>query len=201
MSTVQRWIDSGDIPAHRTLGGHRRIQMRDLVEMAHAKGLPLLGEIPVSSRTVLVIDDEPDVLETLAVRIRGMRPDLKVLAADSGFKAGVLVRSTAPALILLDIRMPGMDGIEVCRMLRADPATASSRVVGLTAYRERRDVEALKSAGAMDVFFKPFEPEALGELLDRVLPRHAIEAAAGGTGDLSESKEGFGGRSKGGPNV
>ncbi len=86
-------------------------------------------------------------------------------------------------------------------MLRADPVTAHSQVVGLTAYRDRHDVEALKSAGAMDVFFKPFDPDALEGLLDRVLPRMAAQPPRVGPSPILETKEGMGGRSKGGPNV
>lgn len=171
-TTLQRWIDAGHIPARRTIGGHRKMRRSDLLAFAHKEG------IRSDEKKVLIVDDDRDLLDTLGVFIRGARPDLGVLRADSAFAAGFYIHRDRPTLLLLDIRMPTVDGIEVCRIVKSDPATAAIRVVGLTASRDPAEVAALREAGAEEVHFKPFDRSALRELLDRVFPPAAAARSA-----------------------
>lgn len=169
-STIKRWIDSGAIPAHRTLGGHRRIRERDLLSFAEEKGIPIdLGAIGAPPR-VLLVDDERDFLKTFSERIRSLRPDVEVLTAESGFDAGVLIGRRPPEVVLLDIRMPGVSGTDVCRAVKGNPETAETTVVGVTGRRDRAAIQGLLRAGAAEVLLKPIEPSTISELLDRLLP-------------------------------
>jgi excisionase family DNA binding protein len=172
--SVQRWIDDGLIPAHKTPGGHRRVREADLVEFARRQRIPLR---PVR-RSVLVVDDDPDFVEALSVRIEKTRPDLEVHAAESGVEAGVLLASVRPHLVLLDIRMPGVSGIDLCRMLKANPATAETAVVGVTGSTKRAEIEALKRAGAEAVITKPIGREVIRDLLDRFFGPARADAPA-----------------------
>lgn len=167
--SIQRWIDEGELVAHKTLGGHRRVLERDLVAFAREHKLPLRA----SRNTVLLIDDDPDLLEGLTVRIRNLRPDLEIHATQSGVEAGALLAILHPALVLLDIRMPGVSGIDVCRMIRDIPALGGCVVVGVTASTRKSEVDALRRAGAADVLRKPIEKGALLDILDRVFPAGA----------------------------
>lgn len=169
LSSIQRWIDSGAIPAHRTLGGHRRILEKHLVDFAGREGIPISP--PATSFAVLVVDDEEDVVESLVTRIRGLRPDIEVLSAVNGFDAGGLIQKHRPALVLLDIRMPGVNGIDVCRSIKENPETRATRVVGVTATTRHTEIEALYEAGAEDVLIKPLRREAVEEILDRCVPK------------------------------
>lgn len=169
-STIQRWIDAGHIPAHRTTGGHRRVSRKDLTDFARRNRIPF-SRTPGRRESLLIVDDEIDLLEMLKVRIRALLPDVEVLTAESGFEAGLAVSFHRPALVLLDIRMPGMNGVEVCRSIKADPQTASTRIVGITALRDPVEIGLLRQAGAEDVLLKPIEPDALREILVRVFPR------------------------------
>ncbi len=111
------------------------------------------------NRKVLIVDDEPDVLEVLAYNLRqeGYEP----LTAEDGQKALELARVHQPSLILLDIMMPGMDGLEVCRQLRKLPETRESHVIFLTARSEEYAEMAGFEAGADDFLVKPIRPKAL----------------------------------------
>lgn len=84
----------------------------------------------MASRRVLVVDDEPTVRGFVEFSLRGAKFD--VTQASSGAAALAAIRSSPPDLVLLDIRLPGMDGVEVLRQLRAAPATKSLPVIFLT---------------------------------------------------------------------
>jgi CheY-like chemotaxis protein len=117
-----------------------------------------LSEASVGGKKVLVVDDEPDIvgllLETLAPE------GYRLLSAHDGEAALRLARSERPSLILLDWRMPGRDGLEVCRALRDDPDPELRRVpvVLLTAQIGDENISAGFSAGVTDYLTKPFRP-------------------------------------------
>jgi two-component system, sensor histidine kinase and response regulator len=122
--------------------------------------------------TILVVDDTPENL-TVAVGLLGR--DYRVKIATSGAQALEIVAAAPPPdLVLLDIMMPGMDGYEVCRVLKADPALAAVPVIFLTAMSQTEDVVRGFSLGAADYVAKPFRPE---ELLARVRTHLAIKEA------------------------
>jgi DNA-binding response OmpR family regulator/DNA-binding CsgD family transcriptional regulator len=113
--------------------------------------------------TLLIVDDVPANLALLidAASAAGHR----VLLADSGERALKLVAKAAPDLILLDVSMPGLGGVETCRRLRADPATREIPVIFVTAHGEVADKVAGLEAGAVDYVTKPLQP---AEVLARV---------------------------------
>jgi putative two-component system response regulator len=105
--------------------------------------------------TILIVDDMPD---NLALVSGLLTPDYHVKVAISGAKALQICHPHAPDLILLDIMMPEMDGFEVLRRLRADPATAGIPVIFLTALADARDEERGFALGAVDYITKPISP-------------------------------------------
>lgn len=106
-------------------------------------------------RTLLVVDDSPTNL-TLITAVLRERYTLAV--ATRGTRAVELARERLPDLILLDVEMPEMDGYEVCRILKADPATAPIPIIFLTARAEAEDEAAGFALGAADYIHKPFHP-------------------------------------------
>lgn len=179
-TTIQRWIDGGFIPAHRTQGGHRRIRITDLAEYANQHGLPIDPNITTApgNRCLLVVDDDRDILDAVALRIRGTKPDIDVITVDSAFKAGFLIYRFRPLLVLLDIRMPALSGIEVCRIIKAEPSTSHTRIVGITASRAPGEIRALLEAGAEEVIEKPFDWDVLMAAVDRYLPPSRVQAGS-----------------------
>ncbi len=109
--------------------------------------------------TVLVVDDQP---ENIHVLLQALRDDYAVLAATSGEQALRLARKTpAPDVILLDVMMPGMDGYEVCRQLKADEATREIPVIFVTALHESDNEARGLELGAIDYVTKPVKPVLL----------------------------------------
>jgi two-component system, OmpR family, response regulator RegX3 len=112
---------------------------------------------------VLVADDDADIRELVASKLE--QAGLDVIAVEDGAAALERARAEQPALAVLDISMPGLSGIDVCRMLRADPATSAMLIIMLTARVQEQDVEGGFSAGADDYVTKPF---GLAELRSRI---------------------------------
>jgi len=107
----------------------------------------------------LIIDDDRDLL-LLVRRTLEFTAGWEVVTAASGASGLEVARAAAPDVILVDVMMPELDGYEVCRRLKADPATAAVPVVLLTARRDL-DQRRLAEAGAAGVVSKPFQPEDL----------------------------------------
>ncbi len=123
--------------------------------------------------TILVVDDTPDNLTLMSGLLRDA---YKVKVANSGEKALKVVQSGSPPdLVLLDIMMPGMDGYEVCRQLKADPATRHIPVIFLTAKSEVEDEKMGLELGAVDYITKPISPPIV---LARVASQLALKASA-----------------------
>ena len=115
------------------------------------------------SHKILVVEDEADLLDLVVYNLR--KEGFKPLRAETGEKALELARTEKPDLVLLDLMMPGLDGLEVCRRLRANEATADIPIVMMTARVEESDAVVGLSVGADDYVKKPF---GVKELLARV---------------------------------
>jgi len=113
--------------------------------------------------TILLVDDDPINLNVLFQALEGHR--YRLLAARSGEEALKIAHRAAPILILLDVQMPGIDGYETCRRLKADPVTTEAAVIFLTALQDTHEKVKGLSLGAVDFITKPFDTD---EILARV---------------------------------
>ncbi|MET9389347.1 response regulator [Streptomyces sp. NPDC006624] len=118
---------------------------------------------------VLIADDDADIRDLVAFKLA--QSGHRVTAVEDGMTALRLVREHQPDLVLLDIRMPGLSGLDVCRELRAAPETAALPVILITARSQEGDVELGFAAGADDYIVKPFSPRELSSRVTAVLTR------------------------------
>ena len=118
--------------------------------------------------TILIVDDEPSILDL--VRFTLEDADVRVVEASDGAEALVLARRIKPDLILLDVQMPRLNGLEVCRQLRREPAVARTPIVMLTAAGQEADRARGREAGADEYLTKPFSPLALLALVEALVP-------------------------------
>ena len=121
---------------------------------------------PRSPFRILVVEDEPVIREL----VRSMLDDgpVEVETAGNGADGLRRARESRFDLVLLDVVLPGMDGLTVCRMLKADPQTAAVPLYMLTAKTRRTDLEAAMAAGANGYIHKPFRGSELMELVERL---------------------------------
>ena len=121
---------------------------------------------------VLIADDQPTMRQL--VRLTLESGHFEILEAKDGEAALEVARAERPDLLFLDWTMPGMAGVEVCRALRDDPATADMRIVMLTARSQSEDRETARAMGADDYITKPFSPIELLEKVRDVLGPEAL---------------------------
>lgn len=126
---------------------------------------------PVTPR-VLVIEDSASVRRLIEVCLRTV--DVELLAADDGIRGLDVARSTLPEVIVLDIGLPGMDGWEVLRNLRADLDTRTIRVLVLTAHAQPEMADRAQEGGADAFMTKPFRPLELRDQIERLLTRERV---------------------------
>ncbi|MEU9169738.1 response regulator [Streptomyces sp. NPDC048420] len=118
---------------------------------------------------VLIADDDADIRDLVAFKLA--QSGHQVTAVEDGMAALRAARENTVDLALLDIRMPGMSGLDVCRELRAAAETATLPVIMITARSQEGDVEVGFAAGADDYIIKPFSPRELSSRVTAVLNR------------------------------
>ncbi|MFQ5867778.1 MAG: PleD family two-component system response regulator [bacterium] len=114
-------------------------------------------------KCVLLVDDEPDISKTVVFRLK--KAGYQIITAENGKTGLELARKERPDLILLDLRVPVMDGCEVCQRLKSDDNFKEIPVIFLTASMVDKITDKIKEFGAEDYIIKPFESE---ELLNKV---------------------------------
>lgn len=122
--------------------------------------------------TILIVDDEEDIREL--VRLQLDREQYPTLMCETGEEALELARTKQPGGIILDLMLPGIDGLEVCRKLKQDPKTEAIPVVMVTAKGEESDIVAGLELGADDYVTKPFSGRVLVARLRAVLRRNTV---------------------------
>jgi two-component system phosphate regulon response regulator PhoB len=127
----------------------------------------------MAKEVILIVDDEEDIRELVELNLR--REGYQTLTCDTGERALELVDSKRPDLVVLDLMLPGVDGLEVCKRLKADPDTRQVPVVMLTAKGEEADIVAGLELGADDYVTKPFSGKVLVARVRRVLRRQMEE--------------------------
>lgn len=165
-SSVKKWVNEGRIAAFRTPGGHRRIRVADLVDFLHRHAMPIPRRLAgASKRRLLVVDDDLMHLRALERRLKPHRARVQVELTQNGIDALVMVGSFKPDLIVLDVYMPELDGIEVCRRLKLKAETRHIGVIINTAHLSRAVEENALAAGALTCVSKPMDLEVLLEHL------------------------------------
>ena len=143
----------------------------DLVAFLRRQKLPIPPELVTSPPRVLVVDDEVSVTQWIAEEIKAAHPDFEILEANDGYCAGEIVASSKPDVVILDLRMPGIDGFEVCRRIKSREEAKEISVLAITAHPSDEAERRIIEAGATAYFTKPLDIEALLAEVDSALAR------------------------------
>lgn len=136
----------------------------------------------MSGEHILVVDDEEDILELVSYNL--IREGYRVSCAETGEKAIETTQTESPDLIILDLMLPGVDGLGVTRQLKKNPQTAAIPIIMLTAKGEEADVVTGLEMGADDYVTKPFSPRILIARVKAAARRHYLEDTQGGTDEI-----------------
>ncbi|HEX2572522.1 MAG TPA: response regulator [Polyangia bacterium] len=165
-SSVNKWVNDGRIQAFRTPGGHRRIRVGDLVEFLGKHKMPVPRSLSaMSRRRVLIVDDNQKQLDALKRRLKPHAERVELATASNGIDALIQVGAFKPHAVVLDAAMGELDGMEVCRRLKANPETRGIDVIITTNGQPEAIENDAKKAGAIATLAKPIElPELLEQL-------------------------------------
>jgi two-component system phosphate regulon response regulator PhoB len=141
-------------------------------------------EEKMGSANILAVDDEEDILELLRYNLQ--KEGYAVTTSANGEDAVSMAQSNSFDIIILDLMLPGMDGLQVCRTLKADPRTASIPIIMLTARGEESDIVTGLELGADDYITKPFSPKVLTARIRAALRRKSAPAQAAGITKIHE---------------
>ena len=159
---VLKWIKSGKLRAFSTPGGHYRVSAEDLRTFLEKYDIPIDATFfrgTRKQRSVLVVDDEPNIRDIVRRLLNDLEPDLRVEEACDGYEASIKIGSLQPDLVIMDVMMPRVDGISLCKSLRDNPQTQNIKVLAITAFPEQDNVKKMYDAGADLCLIKPLQFE------------------------------------------
>jgi len=178
-SSVKKWVDDGLLIAFRTPGGHRRIRPADLIRFLDAHAMPIPRDLQETTRRrLLIVDDDVAHLKALARAFKGHSDRMDVVTTANGIDALVLVGSFQPHLVLLDIFMPGIDGLDVCRRLKANPDTRAINVIIMSGHATAALKQQALEAGAIRCVGKPIDVAEIMNVLLQPSMAGDVEAHA-----------------------
>ncbi len=163
--TVIRCFDSGKLKGFRVPGSRfRRIPRDSLLTFMKDNSIPL-ENLDTGKRRILVVDDDEAILEMIT-ELLGRDGRFEVRVARGGYEAGLVTQEFKPEAIVLDYKLPDIDGTRVCRTLRANPQFAEVRIIMISGVADPDEIAELKTAGADDFLRKPFQ---IDELINRIV--------------------------------
>lgn len=173
LSTVQTWVETGILPAWKTVGGHRRIPA-DAVETVRLRQVAVLGATPDPQLfRVLVVEDDPVMQEIYRRQFAEWNLPLQLLMAEDGFAGLLLIGRHNPDLIITDLVMPEMDGFKLIRRLKAQASAIRASIIVVTGLGPA-EIEAEGGIpGGIPVYPKPTPFAALRPLIEHMTRRLA----------------------------
>lgn len=174
--TVQLWVENGTLQAWKTPGGHRRI-LRASVEEALLSRTRPPAPVPADRLRVLIVEDDLAMQGYYAALFEILRPDAELTMAADGFEGLVELGKVAPQLMLVDVDMPGMDGITMLGRIVSREVGGDVSIAVVTGLNEDQLAARGSVPEGIPVYAKPLSVDRLSELLAKVAPEPAGDSA------------------------
>lgn len=167
-STIYRWIKTGKLPATKLPSGVSRVKKDELIEFLVEWNFPIPPELTEEGKPrILVVDDDLVFIKALIVEIQ-KTGNWEIEFAENGYDACVKVGTFKPHMFLIDLQMPEMDGIKVCKSIKGNPYTRNINIMAVT--KDKHDVtDELYASGVIEAFIKPFEPVRMARRIREVV--------------------------------
>lgn len=168
--TVSQWIKEGKLKAYHTPGNHSRVQTEDFLDFLKKYDMPVpAGLLPKSNKKkVLIVDDDKSMVDAIYHILQRKKVyDLEI--AYNGFEAGEKFADFKPDLIILDIKMPGLDGYQVCSRIRSNQHNRNVKILLISGIINLKEIGPIQDSGADDYLQKPFSNKVLMEKIEKLL--------------------------------
>lgn len=173
-SSVVNWINSGKLKAFQTAGGHHRVTKEELLAFMRQLEVPIPVEVAGRAR-ILIVDDDEEFARAAKRAFAPYSDRYEAVTCGDGVDALIRIGQTPPDLVILDMVMPKMDGLQVCKVLRARPETRRIKIIAVSGKKLAVSEKKLEETG-IDAFFR--KPLDISDLLQKAV---ALLAAEGRT--------------------
>jgi len=170
--TVIQWINEGKMKAYRTPGNHSRVTIDEFLDFLHKYNMPvplkfLNGNANEDKKRILIVDDDKGIVDSIQRFLR--REKIYDLGfAYDGFEAGEKFASFKPHLIILDIRMPGLDGFKLCSRIKSNPENEKVKILFISGTIDEAVVSQITKLGADGYLTKPFSLDVLKDKIQHL---------------------------------
>ncbi|TAN63841.1 response regulator [bacterium] len=168
INAVKKWIASGKLGAFRTPGGHYRVNRESFESFVDIYRLDIKDKVFPDRKKILIVDDEKEIIEYIKASIEALDMGCIVETASDGYEALIKVGDFKPELLVLDIRMPKIDGFEVTRRIKGDQSTKDIKILAVTAYG-KEDIDKIIDCGADYCLPKPLKLKDFQKNVQRLL--------------------------------
>jgi excisionase family DNA binding protein len=166
--TVQLWVESGELEAWKTAGGHRRIVVSS-VDKYLERQMSVDGVVNNRKKRVLIVEDNPTVAKFYQAAINSWKLPIDVALAEDGFTGLVEIGRQAPHLLISDIYMPGMDGLQMIRSLYKSEQLSGDRIIVISGLSNDNIAERGGIPTDVTFFTKPVDIEGLKQIITQKL--------------------------------
>jgi len=167
VATLRRWIEEDGIPLRR-LPRDRALHWRELSGCLRRRDLPIPEGLR-SGPLLLLIDDDPDLLLVMVKALEWMCDKASIGTARDGRRGLERLEELHPDLLVTDLELPGLTGLELCRRVRRNPEMAHTKILAITGHHGSRYSRSVLDSGADEYLVKPFAPEELRSAAVRLL--------------------------------
>ena len=177
LRTVQLWSEAGLLRAWKTPGGHRRILTASVDELLQRREGVTGRQAPRGLYEVLVVEDQADFRQLFELHLRSWGLPIQLTGAPSGFEALLQMGASRPDLLITDLRMPGIDGFEMLRALKASGALGELEIIVVTALTPHTISERGGLPDGVTVLYKPLQFADLRQRLSELVGQRPASAA------------------------
>jgi len=169
-STIWRWIKKGLLPYFTTAGKHSKVWDTELWKFLKERNIPVPDRLKyLTTRQVLIVDDEDNARILIKQVLQKCLPEIEIYEAADGFEAGKKAAQLLPVLVILDLELRGMDGLEVCKMIRSDKHFKDTQILAVSGFNVEESKKQSLIAGADDFLGKPFNVNELKGKIEKLL--------------------------------
>ena len=172
ITQVNRWIQRGEIKSFKIPGGHNRITVEEFKNFIERYDIPISEEIQqkVRKTRILIADDDTTFVDLFSELLKANFTDVEIEVAYDGYEALIKTGDIKPDILILDMRMPKIDGLEVCRRLRQDTTIDQDIIIlALTGHSEAYDRNEVLTSGANEYLIKSMDIDNLIEQVKKLL--------------------------------
>ena len=169
---INRWIKSGKLRAFRNPGGQHRITREEFRRFLERNEMPVIEDFFKEKlrKKILVADNDATVVDAISYLLKAQPDNYEVEVSRDGYETLIKAGDFKPDLLILDIMMPKIDGLEVCRRLRqSKDITQGIKILAITGHSEAYDRDMVLENGANEYLLKPFEKKSLLDYVERLI--------------------------------